>query len=82
MEKGRNEKKYDYTSLESQLLLQEMAKIMAEITKHNRMLEERILSLELELEKRGRVRFMVKEISRKANLFMRRNLQKLLKKQN
>ncbi len=73
-------KEYDYTSLETQLLLQETTKMMAEVTKHCRELERKITSLEIELERQGRIRFMVKKIFSKLFSFFRKKVLKILGK--
>lgn len=80
MENKEKDRKYDYTSLESQLLLQETAQIMAKITQHCRVLEWKITSLEVELEKQSRIRFMVKRIFSKLSTFLKRKLLKLVGK--
>ncbi|PKN02624.1 hypothetical protein CVU76_01125 [Candidatus Dojkabacteria bacterium HGW-Dojkabacteria-1] len=80
MEIKEKDRKYDYTSLESQLLLQETTQIIAEVTKYCRDLEWKITSLEMELEKHGRIRFMVKKIFSKLFTSLKINILKLVGK--
>lgn len=70
---------YNYSSPESQRLLKEFTRLLAELTEYNHNLESRVIFLESEIQRRSRVRFMAKEILSKIKSFITRKIKGILK---